>query len=158
MATTDIAAQKQLPIVKFLCEEVFGEYTDRDHMHAEAGTLQVDRIYEMYEAKMHNTQIDSVPGRDLKDGKECKFRTLSERVNKSNKTEFFFYVSKKELSNKTGDILIGGVNHITNTFDRFRIPKEYFDKGLKSVWINLSRKNKGYGKFNMYLISSVCYE
>lgn len=156
MATTDTASIKHLEIAKFFCISLFGEYTERDQMHAELGTLQIDRIYEYYEAKMNNTRIDSKRGQDLENGDECKFRTLQQRINRFGVLENYFFVSAKDIEGKTGNLWIGGVNTITQTLDRFLIPYEVHSSG-KNIWINLSRKGKGYGKFNVYLISSEPY-
>ena len=157
MATTDNAALKQEQIVEYFCLKVYNEYNQTHQQLAKDGVLQVDRLYEMYEAIMHNTTVESVDYMDLASGEECKLRTMGTRKNSAGNDEYYFLVQWSEINNKTGDLLIGAVNHLNGTFDRFRIPYEFYSSRKANIWINLSLKGKGYGMYQQFLISSETY-
>ena len=153
MATTDNAAEYHAHIVPFFCYKLFGEFIKGHKDLHGIGCAQADRLYEYYEAKMFGTEVDSVAGSDLLNGIECKLRTLCYWYTANGYPTLRVALTRSDIKNKTGDIILGIINIKNKTLDRMLIPYEVHSK-QKTFWITLSSKNGRYGKYQKYLISS----
>lgn len=154
MATTDSAVAAHILILPYLFEQVYGagSFTATVARLAQDGVLQVDRLYEMYEAKQWGTTIDSAAGHDLANGLECKLRSTF--LNEGSHTT---YLEAAASANKTGDVVLGVINRERSTFDRFRLPRgEGYTPG-KTKRLTWSRRGTGWGINQKWLISSTNY-
>lgn len=123
----------------------------------EDGLITISSLHENYEAFQDNTEVVGGKGQDLKNGKECKFRTLIFNT-RNGYSNWAVLLSPRDTKVKTGDIVLAIHNVVTNTLDRLHIPKAKTSShgyvSGKGVYINFSSKGKGYGKYQKYLISS----
>jgi hypothetical protein len=151
MATTDAAVAAHALILPYLFENVYGpgSFTAVVGRLAADGVLQVDRLYEMFEAKQWGTTIDSADGHDLANGMECKLRStfLTEGSHAT-------FLDRAATANKTGDVILGVVNRERGTFDRFLLPRgEGYTPG-KTKRLTWSRRDGGWGINQKWLIDS----
>lgn len=151
MATTDAAAAAHSVILPWLFERVYGEGTWCSIMErlASDGLLQVDRLYEMFEAQQWNSRVVSGHGSDLENGMECKLRSTF-LIEGSSAT----FLERTATANKTGDIILGVVNRETMTFDRFLLPKGTGYNPGKTKRITWNRKQGNYGINEQWKITS----
>lgn len=157
MATTDNAKDRQKEIGSFLFKEVYGELPKAILRVIEDGLLQVDRLYEFYEAKKFETELDSRHGRDLANGLECKLRTMKTTFDANGWEKNTILLTPQDTKNKTGNIILGIANHKTGCFDRFLLPiGEGYNPG-SAIEIRFSVLGRGYGKYTKYLLSSEKY-
>jgi hypothetical protein len=105
MATTDRAAELHEP----LCRELMRDYVlltqDMDMMERienliVTGCIDASRLYEIVSSLKHNIPLDSVEGRDLADGSNCKLTARYGPVN-GQRTAYGWII---KVTNCTGDV------------------------------------------------------
>lgn len=143
-------------VLPLLLRRVEGsELTSRDYDRIFAGRFDTSRIYEEYEALEHSTSIESGEGKDLASGEEVKLRSLSAAERTKEGLSWRATVSGSDNKNKTGTILLGIINHVTGTFDRFSIPKgEGYTPG-KDLNVRWSPVSNNYNSMDKYLVESI---
>jgi len=103
MATTDRAAELHEP----LCRELLAEYTrlidDSPNLLdnlVKTGCIDASRLYEVVSSLRHGIPLDSVQGRDLADGSNCKLTASYGPVN-GQQTSYGWTI---KVTNCTGDV------------------------------------------------------
>lgn len=152
MATTDAAAANHKVVLRYLFEEVYGDgsYCETIGRLVDDGLLQIDRLYEMFEAKQWGTNISSTYGYDLENGLECKLRTTY--VNSAGSV--VTYLDSAATANKIGDIVLGITNRETWTFDRFLLPRGVGYQPGRTKTITWNRSSGTWGINEQWKIST----
>jgi len=154
--STDRSVLQHGPVLRFFLSKVEGrEPTSLDDERIKAGRFDASRLYEEYEALKQGTTIESGDGKDLASGEEVKLRSLHESTMTKSGRSFRAMVSKKDTKNKTGTILLGVINNVTGTLDRFSIPRgEGYTPG-KDLNIRWSPVSKSYNTMDKYLVETI---
>lgn len=149
MATTDRAAELHEPLCRKLLTEyalLMGERLDLLDYLIETGCIDTSRLYEVVSSLRHGIPLDSVEGRDLADGSNCKM-TASYGPTNGQRTSHGW---KIKVTNCTGDVRAIFTRPSTGeTYEAYIPFKAHKDK--KWVTITDCKKGPKFGNWTKYV-------
>jgi hypothetical protein len=149
MATTDRAAQLHEP----LCRELLAEYTRLindspnilDNL-VKTGCIDASRLYEVVSSLRHGIPLDSVQGRDLADGSNCKLTASYGPVN-GQETAYGWRI---KVTNCTGDVRAIFTRPATGKTYEAHIPfREHMN--LRYITITDCKRGPKFGRWTKYV-------
>lgn len=149
MATTDRAAELHEPLCRRLLTEYSSLMGDRpdllEHL-IKTGCIDVSRLYEVLSSVRHGIPLDSVAGRDLADGSNCKITASYGPVN----GQYTAYGWRIKVTNCTGDVRAIFTRPSTGETFEAHIPfKEH--KHQRYITITDCKKGPKFGRWTKYV-------